>query len=101
MARHTDTLSFRTLLRLSSQLLTSNGTVSFILPAQAESDFTLEAMLAGLYINKRCIIRSKPSAAPKRVMLLFTKQRPAAVEESDITIGDAAYIALTQGFYFN
>jgi len=101
MARHTDTLSFRDLLRYSAQLLTDDGTASFIIPAQAESDFTLEAMLAGLNIYKRCVVRSKPSAAPKRVMLSFTKQRPAEVEESDITIGDAAYIALTQEFYIN
>ncbi len=104
LARHTDSLTFDELMRSAERLLTDQGVLSVVLPADALSDITLAAARVGLFLVRRCDVCSKPTSAPIRVLLEFGR-KAEPTEQSRLTIYDgkggytAEYVALTRDFY--
>ena len=102
-ARHTDTLSFSELMKAAERLLAPDGRFAVIVPAEA----AMSVVAAGnLHLVRRCDVRTKPSAQPKRVMLEFSPRFEGAALREELTIGDGTnggyspeYVALTRDFY--
>ena len=102
-ARHTDTLSFSELMKAAERLLAPDGRFAVIVPAES----AMSVIAAGnLHLVRRCDVRTKPSAQPKRVMLEFSPRFEGAALREELTIGDGTnggyspeYVALTRNFY--
>ncbi len=106
-ARHTDDLNFAELLRAVALLLNEEGNFSVVLPADAAIDFVSEAIDKRLYLCRQTWIHSKPGAAPKPVLMAFSKKQSASTEVVHLTIHEAdhsfseAYASLTKDFYLD
>ena len=114
-ARHTDTLSFSELIHHSTRLLSENGILALILPAEAESEVCELAQAEGLSLTRITRVYSKESKPARRVLLAFEKSksrntdiltsRNTAPVEDTLVLEDekggrsAAYRELTKDFY--
>lgn len=104
LARHTDTLSYRELLRSVDALLSDNGKFSVILPSDALDVFWSTAMEFRLYPCRQMQVMTKSSSPVKRIMLElrrepveYTMERLILRDESG-AFSDA-YRELTRDFY--
>ena len=101
MARHTVSLSFAELVSSAERLLADGGRFSVIVPAESAGRLVAES---SMHLVRRCDVRTKPLAAPKRTMLEFSPLFTGAVRFEELTIGDGAggyseeYRALTADF---
>ena len=106
-ARHTDELDFKQLAVAASLLLNENGTLSVVLPADASYEFIAESSAQRLSLIRQTWIHTKPGAAPKRVLMTFSKAQVNAKEVTHMTIHEAdhsfseAYKSLTCDFYLD
>ncbi len=98
MARHTDTLTYRTLMDCARRLLAPDGELSVVVPADQQSRMESEAALAGLFKSRECSVRTSARKPPKRVLMAFTKHS-APLERQELTIGTADYEQLMHDFY--
>lgn len=104
-ARHADTLPFADLFRGVARLLDADGVFSAVIPADAEGDFSAEASFSGLVEVRRCLVRTTPRKAPKRVLLSFARHRTGACETEEVAMLDGDgnksewYRGLTDEFY--
>ena len=104
-ARHTDSLSFAELIDGCCRLLTDDGTLAFILPADEE------AQLLGLAAQHKLIpyhitrVRTRTGKPVKRVMIAWSfKEKDCLTEELELidasgTPRSAAYQNLCKEFY--
>jgi len=74
-ARHTDTLSYESLIRKSAEMLSSDGRFSVILPASTSNYFDDLCWQNKLYLSRRCEVISVEGLAPKRTLLEFSRKR--------------------------
>lgn len=72
-ARHTDTLSYEELIANSARLLTADGCLALILPAEAEAEIRQLAGAAGLYLTHVTRVYSKETKPVRRVMMAFSR----------------------------
>lgn len=105
-ARHTDTLSFVELFRHSARLLSGNGVLALVLPAEAEQEVRGLAAAELFSLTHITRVYSKESKPARRVLLTFTRQPSAIlpaedslVLENEIGGRSAAYQELTKDFY--
>ena len=104
-ARHTDTLSYEELLVSSEHLLTADGVLSLILPAESEQVVLEKAQSIGLYPTRLVHVYSKPGKPVKRILLELQKRNDQPCEESHFYIESESsprsdeYTALTKDFY--
>ena len=104
LARHTDNLSFRELLRSVDSLLSDDGLFSVILPSEALDSFWSLALEMKLYPCRQAEIMTKASSPVKRVMLELRRKSGGYISER-IALRDAsgayseAYRELTKDFY--
>lgn len=109
-ARHTDTLSYQELLNHSARLLTENGCLALILPAEAETEVCEMASQEGFVLARVTRVYSKVSKPVRRVMLLFERTRntdrfadgaqiDSLVLENETGGRSAAYSELCKEFY--
>lgn len=98
LARHTTTLPFSLLMQRSWQLLSDQGELSLVIPADGRSLVESEAVLAGFFKCRECAVRTSPRKPAKRLLLAFAKH-PRGMERSELTIGSDAYAELTKDFY--
>lgn len=105
-ARHAESLSFAELLAHSNRLLTQAGTLSLVLPAEAEKAIMKEARLQHLYCVRLCRVHTTANKPAKRILVTFSHQTPATTltpETLCLSTPDhprsPAYSALTQDFY--
>ena len=105
-ARHAKSLSFADLLAHSNRLLTQAGTLSLVLPADAEKAILAEARLQHLYCVRLCRVHTTANKPAKRILVTFSHQTPATTltpETLCLSTPDhprsPAYSALTQDFY--
>lgn len=103
-ARHTTTLPFGELAEAVATLLAADGSFSTILPTTAFDAFRLLCFARGLLLCRRCMVRTTPRKAPKRVLATFARREPGQVEDTTLILNDgpartAAYAALTHDFY--
>jgi tRNA1Val (adenine37-N6)-methyltransferase len=103
-ARHTTSLSFEELARSASRLLSAEGAFSLVLPYDAVADIALAAARSGLFLVRRCDVRSKTSGKPLRSLLEY-RHTPVPTRREELTIHSAGgdfspeYRALTKDFY--
>ncbi|WP_026317826.1 tRNA1(Val) (adenine(37)-N6)-methyltransferase [Algicola sagamiensis] len=110
-ARHTEKLSFSTLMQQSSLLLKDEGMMCLVVPIEAEKTLKDVGRLNDLQLHSRCIVFTRAGQQPKRVLLAFQKvisrKTPSdiVINEEALTIRDAenAYTsefrALAKDFY--
>ena len=98
MARHDDTLSYRTLATNAWQLLSDGGELSVIVPTDQQARMEAEAVLAGFSLCRECKVKTSTNKPPKRVLLAFRKH-PSTPLRTTLTIGSAEYHELTKDFY--
>lgn len=72
-ARHTQTLSYEELLNGALSLLTEEGQLQLILPAQEEETIVSLAKQKGLHLYRICRIRGRENKPTKRILLHFGK----------------------------
>ena len=104
-ARHTDTLSYEELVNHAAELLTENGTLALILPAEAEATILAQARAAGLFPTRLTHVYSKPGKPMKRILVAFQKGVEENCETTDFYIESEhsprseQYAELTYDFY--
>ena len=102
-ARHSDTLSFRELAAEAVGLLSDEGRLAVIYPAEEAENLAGTALQAGLFPVRICRVSTKATKAPKRVMMELSRQKKEPLIEELFIHGDdgfsEAYKALTRDFY--
>ena len=109
IARHTDSLSYRDLLHHSARLLTGDGQLALILPAESEAEVIALAATKGLSLVRVTRVYSKVSKPARRVLLQFAFSKARDHEfmpiEDQLVLEDdhggrsEAYRELTKDFY--
>ena len=101
IARHTDSLSVNELIRISSELLSSDGRLAVIYPFEYK-DYLLEQ--DNLYATRVTNVYPVPGSLPKRVLIELSKQK-YSLEENDLLIEKERhvysdeFIGLTKDYY--
>ena len=103
-ARHTDTLDAHRLLGKVTELLTSDGNFSLILPADQTDELLRIGETQGLYPSRLTQVITRPGLPPKRSLVEFRKnvqdyQVNELVIELERHVYSEEYIALTRDFY--
>jgi tRNA1Val (adenine37-N6)-methyltransferase len=103
-ARHTDTLSFDELIAHSVRLLTSNGRLALILPAETEKEVLALATSQGLHPTHITRVFSKATKPARRILLCFAKTESPLVADSLVLENDKGdrsrpYQELCKDFY--
>ena len=108
-ARHTDTLSYTELLQHSARLLSENGQLALILPAEAETEVRELAATFQLSLTHVTRVYSKESKPARRVLMAFVmtscRQDDFSILEDTLVLEDekggrsAAYSKLCEEFY--
>ena len=104
-ARHTIALTYNQLAAAGARLLTDEGAIALIVPAEA-----LEAVEAAmrhhdLHPAHRCFVATTPAKAPKRVMATYARHVTAAPTDDNLVIANPdgsftdEYRDLTGDFY--
>ena len=107
MARHTDTLPFKELIKYSARLLREGGRLALILPAESEMEIRQLAAAEDLFLTHVTRVYSKESKPARRVLLSFEKSssRDLEIDTDTLVLEDekggrsAAYSELTKDFY--
>lgn len=103
-ARHDDSLSWEQLADLAARLLTPDGRFALILPVEAGAVFEVICWERGLYLRRHCSVSTREGAAPKRLLLEFSRHQ-SLVEYSTLALQTAdlqrteAFTTLTADFY--
>ena len=105
-ARHTDTLSYESLIQKSVKMLNPEGLFSVILPTDSSQDFEDLCWQNKLYLSRRCEVVSVEGLAPKRVLLEFSFQhhfieRTTLLLETSGRNRTAEFSELTADLYLN
>lgn len=104
VARHSVLLSFRDLIATVCRLLSDDGEFSVIIPTDMQQQFDAEASLAGLFMSRRCLVRTRPAKPPKRCLLAYrrhscTPELTEQVLEIETGVRSEWYQTLTEEFY--
>ena len=84
-ARHTDTLSFVTLIEGSAKLLNKNGSLAIIIPSAIKDKVETIAQKHHLHLNRLCWVKGTDKTAVKRAVLQFYfEEKP--LEENTLII---------------
>lgn len=104
IARHTDALSFETLLSATAKLLSANGTCAFIIPFGEEQKFLAFALENKLFPNRITRVKGHINTPFKRTLLhlSFDNKSPVIDEltiETERHVYTEKYKNLVQDFY--
>lgn len=105
MARHTDTLPYRDLFAGVKRLLAEDGVFSMIAPSTELDHVLTESYLKGFSIVRQYAVRTTPDKQPKRYLLAFSPEHPAAVDIRTVNLTERDgsrsewYRNLTDNFY--
>ena len=105
-ARHTQSLSFDSLLLSVKRLLSEKGTFALILPEREGSLFLELAIAEGLYCTRYCEVRSLMDKPVERLLMEFGRTKKSTKKESLVINKDTGrnnwtddYQALTRAFH--
>ncbi|MCR4602150.1 MAG: methyltransferase [Prevotella sp.] len=98
MARHTSSLTYRTLMEQAWQLLSDNGELSVVVPADSSNKMESEAFIAGFSMCRQCLIKTSERKPAKRILMAFAKH-PRKLERTLLTLGSEECRQLTKDFY--
>lgn len=73
IARHSQSLSYKTLLKSTSRLLKDTGLFSLIIPKESLSSIESEASLNRFILSRKYSIKTTPKKSPKRYLLEYVK----------------------------
>lgn len=105
MARHSDSLPFADLVHACCKLLSQEGVFSVIVPAEQLEPFLAECCLSGLFLSRRCAVKTTERKPAKRYLLEFAKRHPAIFEDRVEVLSCAGlkrspwYQKITDDFY--
>jgi tRNA1Val (adenine37-N6)-methyltransferase len=104
LARHTDSLSFRDLIKSAVRLLAATGEFSVVIPFNMRQSLIDEAIIQGLSLSRSVAVKTVPHKAAKRYLLAFRKERPEIIEEQEVVMTESGerspwYQELTKDFY--
>ncbi|MBQ8047857.1 MAG: methyltransferase [Prevotella sp.] len=105
LARHADTLSYADLFKGVGRLLADGGVFSAIVPAESIEQFCGEASLSGLFLIRKCGVKTTEKKPVKRYLLAFSRHRSGTFEEEDVCLSDESgersswYRKITDSFY--
>ncbi|MCL1937975.1 MAG: methyltransferase [Candidatus Azobacteroides sp.] len=103
-ARHNCTLNLDELVQKSTELLSSNGRLSLIVPIGAFDLLQSITTLNNLYLTRKTVVRSLENRPPKRTLLEYSKQMNE-LDENEFFIENSnhtyspEYIELTKSYY--
>lgn len=103
-ARSNSSLPFDVLIERAARLLQEPGRFAVIIPYAQAADFVLTASTFGLYLQRRCDVKTTTQKSPKRSLLEFGKQTGTTqfdtlcLHDSDGKLSQQ-YQALTADFY--
>lgn len=104
IARHENTLSVATLLRIAARDLKADGRLCMITPADRADDIEWECALSRLFIRRRVDIRTVLYKAPTRTLWEISR-RSGTPDFSEQSLRDASgrwsdwYVTLTKEYY--
>lgn len=101
LARHAEGLSPVSLIDFAAGHLTTDGTVSLILPVEEADALIGHAAFMRLHLSRRADVGTSPRRGVTRCMLEFSKQNPPEVEHTEIFVNSARYKELTKDFYLH
>lgn len=105
LARHTDSLNFSDLFRSVHSLLSPMGEFSAIVPVESLEEFESESYIQGLFMVRKCMVRTVDTKTAKRCLIAFRKESTGRVEVDEQCLitkeGTKTewYRGLTDGFY--
>lgn len=104
MARHTESLPFSLLMKLSRILLSPDGTASYVIAAEAKPLLEAEAAICGLRATRQYDIQTTQRKPVKRFLLEFAKWTEQPFEHQKVTLMEGGkrsewYRELTKNFY--
>lgn len=91
VARHQGVLSPKTLLQHAGPLLSPDGRLAMIVPADQAHDLINDARSHGLYLRRACNVRDYPDAPYKRTMLEFETEVKGHKEGNELTMFNAPF----------
>ncbi len=104
LARHTGTMSYRTLLDFAKDHLTADGRLSMILPTDRERDLMRYARMDGFFPFRILRIRTVARKEPMRMVVEFRRGRDNELREEELIIQEKGrytvqYTDLVKDFY--
>lgn len=105
LARHTDTLSFDALMERAAEMLTEDGVLAMVLPAEVEKKVLEIATRLDLFLLRVTRVCTKEGKPCKRILISFSRQENVAVADTLCLMGtdgaprSEAYQQLTNEFY--
>ena len=105
IARHSDSLSYKDLLKQVIRLLSDEGNFSLVIPTESISAIESEAAFEGLFLSRKCLIKTTPRKSPKRVLMEFHKYPSGHIDiseevlETSPNVRSEWYSNLTKDFY--
>lgn len=104
LARQRLELDFSDLIRKSSELLSSEGLFSVIIPVNYKEEFTRICSQSRLFLVRSILIRGIQAAEPKRVILEYSFNPTVAIEEQFVIekaprVYSDEYLELTKDFH--
>lgn len=84
LARHSVALPFDELFQNARRLLTDGGRFSIVVPSEASSLIDTSAAISGLFLVRRCLVRTTPKKQPRRMLLTFSLIPSPVVEEEGV-----------------
>ena len=105
LARNNMCLPFPELVKKVASLLCDSGRFSLIIPCTHMQELISLCLAEGLFLNRRCVVHTKPDKPPRRVLLTFSSNASPATDEQDLCLmaddgnRNEAYAALTKDFY--
>ena len=105
-ARHDDTLEYSDIISAAKSLLTENGSISLIAPADRLDDISSDATVNGFKINKITTRFNKPKSRPIRILIELGKEEKNSVSDTLYIRNEdnqysQQYKTLTKDFYIN
>lgn len=103
LARHSVALPFDELFQNASRLLSDDGRFSIVVPVDASSQIDTYAAIAGLFLVRRCLVRTTPKKQPRRMLLTFSSNPSPIIEEEGVIQNGPSepsewYLNLTRDF---
>lgn len=105
-ARNSSVLPFPELVESVHRLLRPDGCFHVILPSSAEPEFTNLCMLAGLWQERMCRVRTTMKKVPKRILSTYSYKRGSTTEFEELVLMEngqrsQGYQELTADFYLD
>lgn len=84
LARHDESLTLSDLATTANRLLSPEGMLSVVVPANRRGEMESEAAIVGFLLRKRVAVSSTPAKMPSRYLLCFSRMRGLFEERKEV-----------------